>query len=135
MKVKTFKSEDTYDILDDIQRVEENCLFLKSRLLALCGIDLTLDIKEDWTREDIPTIEQMERIRSNCEKLAKAVKGNFSIPAFGDYFDYIHANRLELALQIVKETLDDLIAIIDRPRAGLYFAAEPIVLFSRREGE
>lgn len=133
MLIKTFDSEDVYDILDDIQRVEKNCLYLKKRILALCGIDLTLNIKEDWTREDIPTIEEMERIRGNCEKIIRVMDDKSLIPVFNDTFSYIQANSLENALKSTDEMLQRLITLIDRPRAGFYFASEPLVLIAGRE--
>lgn len=129
---KTFSSSDVYDMIDDIQRVEDNCLILKNRISTLCGLDLKLDIKEDWTREDIPTIEEMERIRSNCERIVQVIGSEYSIPVFGDRFDYSRANQLEEALRKTNEFLERLIEICDRPRAGFYAAAEPLFLLPGR---
>lgn len=129
---KEFTSEDVYDLYEDLQRVEDNCLTLKNHILGLCGIDLKLNIKEDWTREDIPTIEEIERIRSNCEKIIQILDSGSSIPAFGEMFSYIQANQLELALKVADEILQKLIEICDRPRAGFYMAAEPLFLMAER---
>lgn len=129
---KEFTAKDVYDLYEDLQRVEDNCLTLKKRILGLCRIDLKLNIKEDWTREDIPTIEEMERIRSNCEKIIQLLDTGPSIPAFGEMFSYIQANQLELALKSADEILQKLIEICDRPRAGFYTAAEPLFLLSGR---
>lgn len=131
---KEFKEFDVYDILGDLQRVENNCKILKNRILTICGVDLPLSLKEDWTREDIPTIEEMERIRGNCERLAKVLDDKISIPIFHENFSYLQANQLEIALKTTDELLQKLITLLDRPRAGFYYASEPLVLITERKG-
>lgn len=133
MNLKEFNVNDIYDIIDDIQRVETNCLFLQERLLTLLNVAVTLSIRTDWKREDIPTIEEMERIRSNVEKLAKAIAPLYTIPVFENHFDYRNANDLEIALQFIEAYLQELISLISQPRAGFYYASEPLYLIVERQ--
>lgn len=130
---KTFNQFDVYDIHEDVQRIEVNCKTLQERVLALLGIDLSLTIKEDWTRLKLPTAEEMQRIRGNVEALVQTMQSSYTIPIFDNHFDYKNANDLELAIRYMDKYLQDLISIISQPRAGFYCASEPLFLIAERQ--
>lgn len=58
----------------DLNRIEENCREL-SRLL---GIELTT--KTDWDLQDIPTVQEFNRIRYNIELLKTSAYTPYDIP-------------------------------------------------------
>lgn len=130
---KIFNQSSVYDIIDDVQRIEVNCKALQERILTLLGIDLSLTIKEDWTRLKLPTAEEMERIRGNVEALAQTMQSSYTIPIYDNHFDYKNANDLELAIRYMDKYLQELISIISQPRAGFYYAAEPLFLIAERQ--
>ncbi len=131
MEIKTFRATDRYNV-DDLLRVERNCQILRDRISALLGVNLQLDIRTDWDLTSLPTISQMDRIRRNIEQLARAIRDAYTIPDFGDYFDYTIANQFERAFEFMDQYLADLVAIISQPLAGQYFANEPLFLPAER---
>lgn len=128
-----FTPNDTYDIINDIQRVENQCNSLVMNIKQIMGITLDLNIRTDWTREDIPTIEEMERIRSNVEKIFKCTFAGYSIKKFGNKFNYENANELEAAIEYTFDFLFRAIEIIYYPVANYYTANEPNFLLARRD--
>ena len=131
MELKTFRATDRYNV-DDLMRVEHNCQLLRDRIAALLGVNLQLDIRTDWDLTSLPTIGQMDRIRCNIEQLARPMRDAYTIPDFGDFFDYTIANQFERAFEFMDQYLADLIAIISQPLAGQYFANEPLFLPAER---
>lgn len=131
MEIKTFRITDRYNA-DDLLRVEHNCQILRDRIAALLGVTLQLDIRTDWGLTSLPTIGQMDRIRRNIEQLSRTMRDAYTIPDFGDYFDYTIANQFERAFKFMDQYLVDLIAIISQPLAGQYFANEPLFLPAER---
>ena len=131
MEYKTFRATDRYNV-DDLLRVERNCQILRDRIAALLGVNLQLDIRTDWDLTSLPTSSQMDRIRRNIEQLARTMHDAYTIPDFGDYFDYTIANQFERAFEFMDQYLADLIAIINQPLAGQYFANEPLFLPAER---
>ena len=123
MEYKTFRATDRYNV-DDLLRVERNCQILRDRIAALLGVNLQLDIRTDWDLTSLPTIGQMDR---TC-----TMHDAYTIPDFGDYFDYTIANQFERAFEFMDQYLADLIAIINQPLAGQYFANEPLFLPAER---
>lgn len=130
--MKRFNADDAYDIIEDIKRVEDTCNDLITRLANQLQIWLTLDVKTNWVRSDIPTKEHLQRIRYNVEKIAQAISEHYTIEPFENKFLYNNANDLEIALEMVQEYLDYLIKVISQPVAGFYFANEPNVLIVER---
>lgn len=131
--MKTFISSDTYDILEDILRVENTTYQLSKTMESLLRVFLNLDIKRDWERTDIPTVEQMERIRHNVETIRKVLTESYEIPPFQNKFNYENANELEIALDYTYKYLRTLIGVVSQPIANLYYANEPLILPSGRE--
>ena len=131
MEYKTFRATDRYNV-DDLLRVERNCQLLRDQIAALLGVNLQLDIRTDWDLTSLPTIGQMDRIRRNIEQLARTMRAAYTISDFGDYFDYTIANQFERAFEFMDQYLADLIAIINQPLAGQYFANEPLFLPAER---
>lgn len=130
--MKTFDVNSFYDMLDDILRVENLCLALKTRIFNQLGVRLNLTIKTNWTRSDIPTVEHMERIRYNIETIAKVINNAYSINTFDNKFNYKNANDFEIAIQFTLDYLNELIKIISQPVAGFYCANETNVLIATR---
>lgn len=126
--MKTFISSDTYDILDDILRVENTTYQLSKTMESLLRVFLNLNIKRDWTRTDIPTKEEMERIRYNVETIRKVLTESYEIPPFQNKFNYENANELEIALDYTYNYLRTLIGVVSQPIANLYEANIPNLL-------
>lgn len=125
-----FTINDKYDILDDIQRIENKCATLQTELNNLLGISLSLTIKTNWNRNDIPTINNMERIRSNLQTLINLVTV-YNIDTFGNKFMYTNANQFEEAIEKIEYFITHQ-AIEDRAMAGYYIAGEPLKLMAER---
>lgn len=121
---------DKYDIIDDVLRIEQKCKTIQDDLNHLLGQSINLNIKLDWTRSDIPTINNMERIRSNLQTLINYIT-IFNIPTFGNTFLYTDANNFEEAIEILEDFVRHQ-SLEDKPMAGYYCANEPVKLMAER---
>lgn len=130
--MKVFDASSVYDILDDINRVETKCNELVTRINNILHVTVTITTKTNWTRSDIPTVEQMERIRGNVEMLAQVISASYDIPTFDNHFNYENANSFEIAFDYIDRYIDHLIAVISQPIAGQYYANEPLLLAAER---
>ncbi len=82
----------------DLNRVEEWCGYLAERLRPY-GFSETLNIKTDWTIRDYPKKTEMDRIRTNIDKLKEfCISVNPGTILYNDTLDYEQANLMERIL-------------------------------------
>ena len=89
----------------DMNRVEGAVKWLSDRLSAI-GYVYSPSVKLDWTREDIPSREDMARYFGNVEGLKEVIVMFPTVPpvpSVDDAFDYVMANNLEQFLLAVDE--------------------------------
>lgn len=91
----------------DLNRIESDTGYLASYLIKQYPQISGLTIKTNWNRNDIPTVESMERIRSNAERILRTIYSTESIATFNNVFTYENANQIELALQRIKDYLEE----------------------------
>ena len=77
----------------DLNRVENAVKELSDYL------KLGLVTKTDWSISDIPTREEMTRYLNNIKKVARALKGGFTLPESMDYLTYQGANDIEKTVE------------------------------------
>lgn len=134
IKTKTFKKTDIYDVYDDILRVENNTISLHDLVKDCFGVDVMINPKTDWDENSFFTVSELDRIRTNVVNLAKVADSSMDISSFGNKFTYVEANKLEELMQYIAEYLQRLISILSQPRAGFYYAGQPLFLMSRKVG-
>lgn len=93
----------------DLNRIEYDCEFiskLRNRNPLFSNVDIV--VKTDWNVYDIPTIEDINRIRNNILLLISEIdKGDFETIEFTNTMDYIKANILERNLNLINEVLEN----------------------------
>ena len=82
---------------EDLNRVETWCEFLADELNQV-GYSISIVTKTDWTKEDMRTAEDMERIRSNIKLIMQGYYSITSIEANAEQFNFIKANNWEKIL-------------------------------------
>lgn len=93
---------------NDLNRIENNCGILQKLLLEKFGINIKIQIKTDWCIEDIPTIEEIDRIRSNIIKLINNMNlgDEYNDIEFSNTMNYIKANIIEKDMHLLKNIAD-----------------------------
>ena len=103
----------------DLNRVENWCQYVADRLNEHSyAVDVTT--KTDWTMLDFPTSSDMERIRSNVEKLKNAYKSFTNVPDTLNKMDIKKANAIEKILSEMDILLDKMIA--EFRKCGTFFS-------------
>lgn len=91
----------------DLNRVGRVLNWLRDRLSTVCGIDIQLTAKVDWTDWDEPTLTQMQTYQHQVQQIRDAIsypEGTASAPNI-QYLSFEGANNIERILQ----TCDQLI--------------------------
>lgn len=132
MIFKEFTNSDAYDLINDLQRVEDNIALLQKQVKASLGKDVLITpySKGAWSREDFVKTSEIERVRTNLEALCQAIEEDYEIPPLKVKMQADDANSLEQGLKFIYDYIRDVIAIISQPLAGFYFANMPIVLMT-----
>lgn len=94
----------------DLNRVEEWCEYIAEQL-NLYSYKVNITVKTDWTSADFPTKTQMERIRSNIDKLKNAFIAVTQIPANLEKMNYQKANAIEKILYEMDLFITNMVAI------------------------
>lgn len=92
----------------DLNRIENNCEYIMN-LLNDSGFlieKISLVIKKDWKVTDIPTIDDINRIRNNILILKKDIV-NIENIEFANTMNYTKANILEKDLEIIKNVIEN----------------------------
>lgn len=81
----------------DLNRVEAWCEYLAD-LLTSYSYPVSILIKKDWTMTDLPNVNDMERIRSNVNKIKTAFHAYTDVPENLNYMTIEKANAIEKIL-------------------------------------
>lgn len=91
--------------LSDLNRIEGNIEYL-STILTNYGYEVENDSKQ-WTREDLPTTEDLERIADNIKALVDCFSGYDSFVTIPhNIISHEDINNLEYNLHLLKQLLD-----------------------------
>lgn len=82
---------------EDLNRVETWCEYLKNELNAV-GYSINITTKTDWTMEDMRTMAEMERIRSNIKAIIQGYYTITQIEPTAENFNWQKANNWEKIL-------------------------------------
>ena len=112
---------------EDLNRIEQWTSYLQT-LLDGYGYHLSLETKTDWVMADIPTISQINRIRSNIDALQT---GFYSLPEWREILyentvDFEQANAMEWDLHLVDLWLQRMVASFKR--AGAFYSGQGVIL-------
>lgn len=92
----------------DLNRIENDCYYIMDIIntISISENPLRLTIKTNWNVKDIPTITEINRIRSNIETLLNSLNiANYELIEHSNTMDFKKANILEKNLYIMKETI------------------------------
>ena len=93
----------------DLNRIEYDCDFiarLRNKNPLFSNVDII--VKTDWNVYDIPTIDDINRIRNNILLLISEIdKGDFETIEFTNTMNFIKANILERNLELINEVLEN----------------------------
>ncbi len=95
----------------DLNRVESNCEYIMNLVndVDILPTQINLEIKTNWNVKDIPTIDDINRIRQNIKDLLETLNIiNFEEIEFAPTMNYEKANVLEKNLYLIKEYLSNL---------------------------
>lgn len=92
----------------DLNRVEAWCEYL-ANLLNSYSYPVSISIKKDWTMFDLPNVNDMERIRSNVDKIKIAFHAYTEIPENLDYMTIEKANSIEKILVEIDTLISNMV--------------------------
>ena len=106
----------------DLNRVEAWTQYLAGLLLGQ-GYSIPVTVKTDWTRTDMPTQSQIDRIRRNVDALQT---GFYSLPDWRDIvynstMNATQANALEWDLHAIETWLNRMLAALLPRQANTQF--------------
>ena len=103
----TAKNSKAYINYGDLNRIEKDTAYL-CYILHEDYPDLdNIVFKTNWTRTDIPSVNNMERIRANAETILRTLHSTDSIQTFGNQFNFENANDIEGALLTIYEEVNN----------------------------
>lgn len=91
----------------DLNRVGRVLNWLRDQLNTVCGIDIQLSAKVDWTDWDEPTLTQMQAYQHQVQQIRDAIsypEGTASAPSI-QYLSFEDANNIERILQICDQQI------------------------------
>lgn len=103
----TAKNSKAYINYGDLNRIEKDTIYLCYLLHEEYPALDNLTVKTNWVRTDIPSVNNMERIRSNAETILRTLYPTDSIQTFGNQFNYENANDIESALLTIYEEVNN----------------------------
>ena len=77
----------------DLNRVETWCEYL-ANLLTSYSYPVSITIKKDWNMSDLPNVNDMERVRSNVNKIKTAFHAYTGVPENLNYMTIAKANAI-----------------------------------------
>ena len=91
----------------DLNRVGRVLNWLRDQLNIVCGINVQLTAKVDWTDWDEPTLTQMQTYQHQIQQIRDAIsypEGTASAPNI-QYLSFEDANNIEKILQICDQQI------------------------------
>lgn len=93
----------------DLNRVEAWCEYL-ANLLTSYSYPVSITIKKDWAMTDLPNVNDMERIRSNVDKIKIAFHAYTDVPENLNYMTIEKANAIEKILNEIDSLSKNMIS-------------------------
>ncbi|MEG0165638.1 hypothetical protein [Anaerorhabdus sp.] len=130
MIIKQFTEDDVYDVIDDLQRVEDNIDTLQTMVSNVLFVNIRINKYKlgEWQREHFVYTTEIERIRDNLERLCKVIEQSYQIPILKVLIDYNDVNSLEKGMKFIDDYCITLIKTLSQPLAGFYYANMAIKL-------
>lgn len=92
----------------DLNRIENNTIYVANLFEEVYGFSLNLITKTNWSIEDIPTINEINRIRNNVLRISQEISiEDFQNIEFSKTMNYVKANALEYDLYLIKNLLEN----------------------------
>lgn len=92
----------------DLNRIENNTIYVANLFEEVYGFSLNLVTKTNWSIEDIPTINEINRIRNNVLRISQEISiEDFQNIEFSKTMNYVKANALEYDLYLIKNLLEN----------------------------
>ena len=92
----------------DLNRIENNTIYVANLFEEVYGFSLNLVTKTNWSIEDIPTINEINRIRNNILRISQEISiEDFQSIEFSKTMNYMKANALEYDLYLIKNLLEN----------------------------
>lgn len=92
----------------DLNRIENNTIYVANLFEEVYGFSLNLVTKTNWSIEDIPTINEINRIRNNILRISQEISiEDFQNIEFSKTMNYMKANALEYDLYLIKNLLEN----------------------------
>lgn len=93
----------------DLNRVETWCEYL-ANLLNSYSYPVSVTIKKNWNMSDLPNTTDMERIRSNVDKIKTAFHAYTDVPENLNYMTIEKANAIEKILSEIDFLIKNMIS-------------------------
>lgn len=92
----------------DLNRIENNTIYVADLFRQVYGFSLNLETKTNWNKKDIPTIDDINRLRNNVLKISEEITiDSFNEIEFSKTLNYTKVNILEHNLLLIKNTLEN----------------------------
>lgn len=92
----------------DLNRIEKNTIYVADLFRQVYGFSLNLKTKTNWNKKEIPTINDINRIRNNVLKISEEINiDGFNEIEFSKTMNYTKANILEKNLLLIKNALEN----------------------------
>lgn len=95
---RTFKGKYEYT---DLNRIEEWCQYI-AEILNSYGYYANINVKTNWTRLNMPTVSEMERIRQNVLNIKNAYYSFTGVPNDLNFMTIQKANDIEKILNEIE---------------------------------
>ena len=93
----------------DLNRIERNSEYIYSIMQNEYGIPCDMTFKTNWAMQDIPTINQINRIRKNVMRLKQNLPlDDWKDIEFTKTMNYTKANNIEYNLSLIKNAITSL---------------------------
>lgn len=105
---KMWKSSDIYNFDIEFNRIESYNKYCKDWLYSYYGTTLPIQIKNDWTMEDIIDLTNYNNLKSNVNACVSRINSIYNvettkiltiIDTYNQSFDYYKANEIEEMLK------------------------------------
>lgn len=114
----------------DLNRV---ATFVKQlyELLVSSGYGISMTIKNDWTIDDVPTLDQLELYLDNVKTLRTYVSSSYSLPALPSTIQgltYDGANNIEKNLELISIYLTSTIDVLLHSNQILFYSGYAVYI-------
>ena len=93
----------------DLNRIEEWCEYL-AEILNSYSYNVNITVKTNWTRLDMPTVSEMERIRQNVLNIKNAYYSFTQVPSNLNFMTIYKANDIEKILNEIEILINNMVS-------------------------